>query len=174
MGLKDVLTRLPVGFLTVLKTLGRRPVTIQYPEQQKPMSARFRGRHQLKRYEDGLERCIGCALCAAACPADAIYVEAAENTNEARYSPGERYAKVYEINMLRCIFCGYCEDACPTNAIVLEPMEFPTGYTREGMIYTKEMLLEPPPPGVPATPQQTPPGKYDRAILPFPPIDESV
>ena len=174
MGLKDVLTRLPVGFLTVLKTLGRRPVTIQYPEQQKPMSARFRGRHQLKRYEDGLERCIGCALCAAACPADAIYVEAAENTNEARYSPGERYAKVYEINMLRCIFCGYCEDACPTNAIVLEPMEFPTGYTREGMIYTKEMLLEPPSPGVPATPQQTPPGKYDRAILPFPPIDESV
>jgi len=174
MGLKDVLTRLPVGFLTVLKTLGRRPVTIQYPEQQKPMSARFRGRHQLKRYEDGLERCIGCALCAAACPADAIYVEAAENTNEARYSPGERYAKVYEINMLRCIFCGYCEDACPTNAIVLEPMEFPTGYTREGMIYTKAMLLEPPPPGAPDTPQQTPPGKYDRAILPFPPIDESV
>jgi NADH-quinone oxidoreductase subunit I len=174
MGLKDVLTRLPVGFLTVLKTLGRRPVTIQYPEQQKPMSARFRGRHQLKRYEDGLERCIGCALCAAACPADAIYVEAAENTNEARYSPGERYAKVYEINMLRCIFCGYCEDACPTNAIVLEPIEFPTGYTRESMIYTKAMLLEPPPPGVPDTPQQTPPGKYDRAILPFPPIDESV
>jgi NADH-quinone oxidoreductase subunit I len=174
MGLKDVLTRLPAGFLTVLKTLGRKPVTIQYPEQQKPMSARFRGRHQLKRYEDGLERCIGCALCAAACPADAIYVEAAENTNDARYSPGERYAKTYEINMLRCIFCGYCEDACPTNAIMLEPMEFPTGYTREGLIYTKAMLLEPPLPGAPDTPQQTPPGKYDRAILPFPPIDESV
>ena len=73
----------------------------------------------MRRYDNGLERCIGCALCAAACPADAIYVEAAENTDAERYSPGERYAKTYEINMLRCIFCGYCEDACPTDAIVL-------------------------------------------------------
>ena len=86
----------------------------------------------------------------------------------------EKYAAKYEINMLRCIFCGYCEDACPTNAIVLEPIEFPTGYTRESMIYKKDMLLESPPINVAATPQQTPPGKYDRAILPFPPVDESV
>jgi NADH-quinone oxidoreductase subunit I len=170
----DSVTKIPVGFATVLKTLFRKPVTVQYPEQVKPMSARFRGRHHLKRYDDGLERCIGCALCAAACPADAIYVEAAENANQARFSPGERYAKTYEINMLRCIFCGYCEDACPTNAIVLEPLEFPTGYTREGMIYVKDMLLEPPPQGASNTPQQTPAGKYDRAILPFPPIDASV
>ena len=173
MSLKDVLTKIPIGFATVLKTVMQKPVTIQYPEQHKPMTSRFRGRHNLKRYDDGLERCIGCALCAAACPADAIYVEAAENTNEARFSPGERYAKTYEINMLRCIFCGYCEDACPTNAIVLEPIEFPTGYTRESMIYKKEMLLVAPPTGIQATPQKTPPGKYDRAILPFLPIDES-
>ena len=165
-------TKIPVGFATVLKTFFRKPVTIQYPEQVKPMSARFRGRHHLKRYDDGLEKCIGCALCAAACPADAIYVEAAENTNEKRFSPGERYAKTYEINMLRCIFCGYCEDACPTNAIVLEPIEFPTGYTREGMVYIKDMLLEAPPAGTPTTPQQTPAGKYERSILPFPPITD--
>ena len=113
-------------------------------------------------------------LCAAACPADAIYVEAAENTNAQRFSPGERYSKTYEINMLRCIFCGYCEDACPTNAIVLEPIEFPTGYTREGMIYTKDKLLEPSSAGVPGTPQVTPPGKFDRPIMPFPPVDASV
>ena len=175
--LGDIFSRIwkiPIGFGTVLQNFFHKPVTLQYPEQQKPMSARFRGRHHLKRYDDGLEKCIGCALCAAACPADAIYVEASENTNEKRFSPGERYAKTYEINMLRCIFCGYCEDACPTNAIVLEPIEFPTGYTREGMVYTKTMLLEPPPAGMPDTPQVTQVGKYERAILPFPPIDPSV
>ncbi len=168
------ITRIPLGFATVLKQMFQKPVTVQYPEEKRPMTSRFRGRHNLKRYDDGLEKCIGCALCAAACPADAIWVEAAENTNEARFSPGERYAKTYEINMLRCIFCGYCEDACPTNAIVLEPIEFPTGYTRESMIYTKSQLLESPAINVAATPQQTPAGKYDRAILPFPPVDSSV
>ena len=168
------LLKMPVGFTTVFKTFFRKPVTLQYPEQKKAMSARFRGRHHLKRYDDGLEKCIGCALCAAACPADAIYVEAAENTNAQRFSPGERYAKTYEINMLRCIFCGYCEDACPTNAIILEPIEFPTGYTREGMIYTKDMLLEKPAAGGTDTPQVTPPGKFERAILPYPPVDASV
>ena len=168
------ITRIPLGFATVLKQMFQKPVTVQYPEEKRPMTSRFRGRHNLKRYDDGLEKCIGCALCAAACPADAIWVEAAENTNEVRFSPGERYAKTYEINMLRCIFCGYCEDACPTNAIVLEPIEFPTGYTRESMIYTKSQLLESPPINVAATPQQTPAGKYDRAILPFPPVDSRV
>ncbi len=152
------------GFATTIKHVFGEPVTIQYPEQERPVRERFKGRHALKRYDNGLEKCIGCSLCAAACPADAIWVEAAENTDEARYSPGERYAKTYEINMLRCIFCGYCEDACPTEAIVLEH-DYRLSFTdRRDAIYTKDMLIEAPAEGVPATPQQVEPGKFDRAI----------
>src|ERR671933_680687 len=94
-------------------------VTLQYPEYKRPVYPRFRGRHRLHRYENGLEKCVGCSLCAAACPADCIRVVAAENTPDNRVSAGERYARIYEINMSRCIFCGYCELACPFDAITL-------------------------------------------------------
>jgi NADH-quinone oxidoreductase subunit I len=103
-------------------------------------------------------------LCAAACPADAIFVEAAENTDERRFSPGERYASTYEINMLRCIFCGYCEDACPTEAIVLHDNYELSYIDRKTSLYTKEMLLEGVTEGTQPTPQKTEPGKYSRSI----------
>ncbi len=152
------------GFATTFKHVLEGPVTVQYPEQERPLRERYKGRHALKRYDNGLEKCIGCALCAAACPADAIWVEAAENTDEERYSPGERYAKTYEINMLRCIFCGYCEDACPTEAIVLEH-EYRLSFSdRRDAIYVKEMLLDPLPPGVEGTPRRTEPGQFTRSI----------
>lgn len=152
------------GLLTTLKSMFEKPVTIQYPEVKRPVRERFRGRHVLKRYENGLEKCIGCALCAAACPADAIFVEASENTDQERYSPGERYASTYEINMLRCIFCGFCEDACPTEAIVLGDNYELTFTGRSGSIYTKAMLLEAVENGVSPTPQVTPPGVYTRSV----------
>lgn len=152
------------GMATSLLQFIRGPVTIEYPRDTRPVRERFRGRHELKRYANGLEKCIGCSLCAAACPPDAIFVEPAENTDAQRYSPGERYAKRYEINMLRCIYCGYCEDACPTEAIVLESNYELSFIDRRDAIYTKEMLLVPVPPGGKPTPQVVEAGRYERAV----------
>jgi NADH-quinone oxidoreductase subunit I len=131
------------GLATTLKNMGRKPTTISYPEEERDLPARFRGRHVLHRYENELERCVGCYLCAGACPADAIYIEADENTDENRVSPGERYAKVFDVNMLRCIFCGYCQAACPTGAITLEKEYKLASFYPEDMVYHKEQLLEP-------------------------------
>jgi NADH-quinone oxidoreductase subunit I len=131
------------GLRTTLKYLTRKPVTISYPEVKRPVRERFRGKHELKRFANGLERCIGCSLCAAACPADAIYVEPAPNDPDNPVGVGERIAIRYEINMIRCIYCGYCEDACPTNAIVLEHDYELSFYDRKSAVYTKEMLLVP-------------------------------
>jgi NADH-quinone oxidoreductase subunit I len=152
------------GLVTTFREMIRKPVTIQYPEEKRPVKTRFKGRHVLMRYENGLEKCIGCSLCSAACPADAIFVEAAENTDEKRYSPGERYASTYEINMLRCIFCGYCEDACPTEAIVLGDNYELSFYDRRSSIYNKEMLIEPVPEGGKPTPQKVEPGVFTRSV----------
>jgi NADH-quinone oxidoreductase subunit I len=133
------------GLATTFGRLVEGPVTVQYPEEKTPVYPRFRGRHKLHRFEDtGLEKCVGCSLCAAACPADCIRVVAAENTPGNRVSAGERYAEVYEINMTRCIFCGYCEIACPFDAITMGHDYELSDYSRSDLIFTKEMLLAEP------------------------------
>jgi len=145
-----MLNELRRGFGLTFRTMFRPPVTTQYPEKRKPVAPRFHGRHVLNRHPDGLEKCVGCELCAWACPADAIYVEGKDNTPEQRYSPGERYGVDYQINYLRCIFCGLCIEACPTRALTMGNDYDFTMNTREDFIFTKERLLAPLPEG--ATP----------------------
>ena len=140
------------GFGLTFKTMFRPAVTIQYPEVKVPPEARFHGRHVLNRHPDGLEKCVGCELCAWACPADAIYVEGADNTPDARFSPGERYGAVYQINYLRCILCGLCIEACPTRALTMTSEYEFSADSRAAMIYTKDQLLAPLPEGAKAPP----------------------
>lgn len=130
------------GLLIVLKYMFKRPVTLRYPEEKRKLPQRSRGRHYLTKWNDGLERCVGCELCAIVCPSQAIYVKPAENKPDEVHSHGERYASDFQINMLRCIFCGYCEEACPTGAIILGNQYELSAFTREELIYTKTMLTE--------------------------------
>ncbi len=132
---KTTLVALPTGLYTTIRYLFKRPVTKKYPRVRSEMAPRYRGLHYLERYDDGTERCVCCGLCAAACPADAIYMEPAENEK------GERYAQVYEINMIRCIFCGFCEEACPEEAIFLGHEFELADVHRDRFIYAKDDLL---------------------------------
>ena len=132
------------GFSVTLRNLFLKPVTENYPEEPVHFQPRYRGIHVLQRDEDGLEKCVGCFLCAAACPARCIYIEAAENTAEKRISAGDRYASVYNIDYSRCIFCGYCVEACPTDAIThVHGFELAT-YDINSLVYRKEQLLKQP------------------------------
>ena len=144
------------GFGVTFRTMFTPVVTEEYPEQKVPTQPRFHGRHQLNRHPDGLEKCVGCELCAWACPADAILVEGANNDDTeggaGRFSPGERYGRVYQINYLRCIFCGLCIEACPTRSLTMGNDFELADDNRQDLIYTKEQLMAPLLPGMEAPP----------------------
>ena len=129
------------GMRVVVKNVFKRKDTIAYPEVRRRPYPRFKGRHILDRHPDGLEKCIGCELCAGVCPADAIHVVGAENSPGQRFSPGERYAQIYQINYLRCIFCGLCVEACPTEALLMTTEFELSSYSRAEAILTKEQLI---------------------------------
>ncbi|MDP4014731.1 MAG: NADH-quinone oxidoreductase subunit NuoI [Candidatus Nanopelagicales bacterium] len=152
------------GFWVTFRTMFQRVVTEQYPEQKAkyPPKPRFHGRHQLNRYPDGLEKCVGCELCAWACPADAIYVQGASNTEALRFSPGERYGRVYQVNYTRCIFCGLCIEACPTRALTMTHDFELADTSRAALIYDKDQLLAPLTGGMVAPPHGMAEGATER------------
>lgn len=134
------------GMLITFKHIFQKKATVNYPEEKRPFSPVFRGLHILNRDEEGRERCTACGLCAVACPAEAITMEAAERKpGEENLYREEKYAARYEINMLRCIFCGFCEEACPKDAIYLTETFAPANFQRKGFIYGKDDLLIPDP-----------------------------
>ena len=135
------------GMSITFREMLNETITDPYPDAPPVFQERFRGKHVLQRDENGLEKCVACYLCAAACPADCIYIEAAENTETARISGGERYAKVYNIDYTRCIFCGYCVEACPTDAITHGHSFENASYNTSTLIIRKEQMLAPIPEG---------------------------
>jgi len=145
------------GIVITFRHLFKRAPTIKFPEKTREISAVWRGQHVLKRDDKGAERCTACGLCAVACPAEAITMEAAERKRgEENLYREEKYAAVYEINMLRCIFCGLCEEACPKEAIFLTDRLVETDYTRTGFIYGKDKLVEGVNERIDVTKRQTP------------------
>jgi NADH-quinone oxidoreductase subunit I len=116
-------------------------LTEDYPDAPPKFQERYRGLHELQRDDNGMEKCVACFLCSAACPVDCIYIEAADNTEQERISGGERYASVYNIDYSRCIFCGYCVEACPTDAITHGHGFELASYNTSTLIYRKEQLL---------------------------------
>jgi NADH-quinone oxidoreductase subunit I len=129
------------GLSVTFRQMFRPRVTTPYPSEKRVKPQRFHGRHVLNRHEDGMEKCIGCELCAGVCPARCIYVRGADNPVQEPVSPGERFGFIYEINMLRCIFCGLCVEACPTEAITMTQLFEMSVTDRPSAIYTKDELL---------------------------------
>jgi NADH-quinone oxidoreductase subunit I len=130
-----MLSELRKGLMLTGRHMFKRKITVMYPEEKTPKSARFRGLHALRRYPNGEERCIACKLCEAVCPALAITIESDQRAD------GTRRTTRYDIDLVKCIYCGFCEESCPVDSIVETDMHEFHFESREETVYTKPMLL---------------------------------
>jgi NADH-quinone oxidoreductase subunit I len=141
--IRDAAAAVAKGMRVTLREMMSPTITDDYPDAPPRLEQRYRGIHVLQRDANGMEKCVACFLCAAACPSNCIYIEAAENTETRRISAGERYAAVYNIDYNRCIFCGYCVEACPTDAITHGHGFEVASFNTSTLIKRKEDMLVP-------------------------------
>ena len=129
-----------LGFIPGLRGLVKQEVvTFQWPEQERPISPRWRGRHRLNKREDGSVRCVACMCCATACPSECIHIVAAQSDDPKI----EKYPAVFEIDLFRCVYCGMCVEACPLNAILMDTMDMRfCQYSPDRFVIGKEELLD--------------------------------
>jgi NADH-quinone oxidoreductase subunit I len=138
-GVYPVLLGMALVFKNLVRTLFlSHASTIQFPEEKRPTSGRYRGVHLLTVREDGTPKCVACYMCATACPAECIYIEAGERPEQTI----EKYPTRFEIDLLRCVYCGFCVDACPEEAIFMSRENDLVGTSREELIIDRDRLME--------------------------------
>jgi NADH-quinone oxidoreductase subunit I len=137
-GVLPVLRGLGLVFVNFWRTLVlRQAATIEYPEQRRPIGTRYRGIHILTEREDGTPKCVACYMCATICPAECIFIEAAERPEKTI----EKYPTRFEIDLLRCVYCGFCVDACPEEAIFMSKENDLVATSREEMVIDRDALM---------------------------------
>jgi NADH-quinone oxidoreductase subunit I len=138
-GVYPILLGMALVFKNLVRTLFLgHASTIQFPEEKRPSSGRYRGVHLLTVREDGTPKCVACYMCATACPAECIYIEAGERPEQTI----EKYPTRFEIDLLRCVYCGFCVDACPEEAIFMSRENDLVGTSREELIIDRDRLME--------------------------------
>ena len=138
-GVGPILLGMAITFSNMIKTMfGRRYSTIQFPEQKRNTSNRYRGIHVLTQRMDGTPKCVACYMCATVCPAECIYIEAGERPER----DIEKYPTRFEIDLLRCVYCGFCVDACPEEAIIMSRENDLVGTTRAELIIDRDRLMD--------------------------------
>lgn len=133
------LPRIIKGLFVSLGQFLRKPVTIQYPEERAPINTRFRGEHKLTSDSEGHMKCVACYMCATACPAECIHIEAESAPED--WEGRDKIPKKFDIDMLRCIYCGFCVEACPKDAIIMTNKVPVVHDNRADFIYNIDKLL---------------------------------